>query len=107
MAKIIILAARNWELRDEKTGEIRSGVNIEGTEATVSAEKDYKGCGFVQYAASDEAWNDLKAITLPAICDVETGVKKGKSRDGKSIGIVTIMGVKLISVIDLTKKIAA
>jgi hypothetical protein len=104
--KIIVLAARNWELRDDKTGEIRSGVSIEGTEAMVSNEKDYKGSGFVNYSASDEAWNDLKAIQLPAICDVEVGVKKGKDRAGKSIGIMTILSIKLVSTIDLLKKAA-
>lgn len=104
--KIIVLAARNWQLRDDKTGEIRSGVTIEGTEAAVSNESDYKGSGCVSYSASDDAWSDLKTIQLPAICHVEVGIKKGKDRAGRAIGITTITGVKWLANIDLVKKAA-
>ena len=100
MAKIIILAARNWEMRDEKTGEVRAGVTIEGTETDISNEKDYRGIGAVSYRG-DDAWDDLKNLPLPAICEVEIGLKKARDRSGKAVAAASILSAKLISKIDL------
>lgn len=106
MAKIIILAARNWEMRDEKTGEVTAGVTVEGTETDISNETDYRGVGAVSYRG-DNAWDDLKALPLPAICDVEIGLRKMRDRSGKAVAAASILSVKLLAPINLAAPKAA
>jgi hypothetical protein len=103
MAKIIVLAVRNWELRDEKTGEIRSGVKVEGCEGQINEEKDYRGAGFVEYKATPEAWESLKTAKLPAICDVEISLSKARAKNGSSVAVAAITSATVIAPIDFLK----
>lgn len=100
MARIIILAARNWSMVDDKTGEVRAGVKVEGCEAFVNDEKEYRGAGAVEYLASPEAWNSIKTAPLPGIFDVEIGLRKKKLKNGSGAAVASIEGATLVSAID-------
>lgn len=100
MARIIILAARSWSLVDEKTGEMRSGVKIEGCEAFVNNETDYRGAGFVEYQASPEAWESVKIAQLPGIFDVEIGLRKKKLKNGSSAAVASVEQASFVSAIE-------
>lgn len=100
MARIIILAARNWSLKDDKTGEERTGVKFEGCEAFVNNEPDYRGAGFVEYQATPEAWESVKLQKLPAIFDVEIGLRKKKLKNGSSGAVASVEQATFVSAID-------
>ncbi len=100
MARIIVLAARSWSFPDEKTGEIRSGITIDGTEGNQNDEPDYKGRGAVEYTGSDEAWKSLSAGQLPAICDVDLGTRKARNKSGKAVAVASIETVSAMHPID-------
>lgn len=101
MARIIILSARSWSLRDEKTGELREGVKVEGSETEIASDPDYRGAGAVEYPATPEAWNVLKNATIPGIFDVEIGIARAKMMNGKAAARASILSVSPVAGIDL------
>lgn len=105
MARIIILAARNWSLVDEKTGELRVGVKFEGCEAFVNDENDYRGAGFVEYQATPEAWESVKKSPLPGIYDVEIGLRKKKLKNGASAAVASIEAATFVSPIEILQPV--
>jgi hypothetical protein len=107
MARIIVCAARSWSFRDEKTQELRAGITVDGTEGNQNDEADYKGRGAVEYTASDEAWKTLSAGQLPAICDVELGTRKARSKAGKPVAVASIEQVMSMHPIDFAAVPAA
>lgn len=100
MARIIILAARNWSLVDEKTGELRSGVKLDGCEAFVNSDEGYRGSGFVEYQSTPEAWETLKTAPLPGIFDVEIGLRKTRNQRGGAVAVASVERATLVSAID-------
>lgn len=101
MARIIILAARNWSLRDEATGEMKAGVKFEGCEAFINSEPEYRGAGYVEYQATPEAWESVKTASLPGIFDVEIGLRKKKLKNGSAAAVASIESAVLVAPIDI------
>lgn len=100
MARIIILAARNFEFRTQQ-GEVIKGIKAEGSEEEVSRENDYRGSGAVEYRVSEEAWNTLKHANLPGVFDVTVGLVKSKNAKGASVAVASIKGCVELAPIDV------
>lgn len=101
MARIIILAARNFEFRT-KEGEVIKGIKIEGSEANVSREDDYRGSGAVEYKTSEAAWEVLRNANLPGVFDVEVGLVKAKNAKGASVAVASILSCVEVAPIDIS-----
>ncbi len=99
MARIIILAARNFEFRTER-GEVIKGIKLEGSETNVSRDADYRGMGAVEYRASDEAWEVLRHANLPGVFEVSVGLRKAKNAKGASVAVASIESCVEIMPID-------
>lgn len=100
MARIIILACRNFEFRTT-AGEVIKGIKAEGSEEEVAREMDYRGSGAVEYRVSEDAWEVLKHANLPGIFDVTVGLVKAKNKAGASVAVASIKGCVEVCPIDV------
>lgn len=100
MARIIILACRNFEFRTQQ-GEVIKGIKAEGSEEEVAREMDYRGSGAVEYRVSEEAWEVLKHANLPGVFDVTVGLVKAKNKNGASVAVASIKAVTELGPIDV------
>ena len=92
----LILSADKWEMDDDRTGKIRSGVSIwlvnDYREETPLA----VGMKPTKVSGDISMFDQLKSAKLPAVFDLDYGSRPGK--DGKPT--LTLLGVTHIADID-------
>jgi hypothetical protein len=82
-----LIAARRWEMTDEKTGELRTGTTfyLDNDEEQTTNNPDYIGLRFLKLSAPLDVFKKLKLakIELPAALDLVVNFKLGQ--DGKAV----------------------
>lgn len=97
MSKVLILSARPYEMKDEETGKMNTGVSIWFVGTYTDPKGEVFGSQPMKASVSDSLTKPLTSAPLPAVCEVEFEVKPGAASKA-SITVQALTVLKSISI---------
>lgn len=95
--RALVLSADQWQMPDEKTGEIIKGTSIWFLNSYRESSEGAVGFKPTKVSGSFDMFHEMSKAQLPALCELEFGSRPGAA--GKAT--LTLIGIKPIKSVDL------